>query len=741
MAEDRIFPCYINGKYYLEEVDFDELVKKQTNRIVKNLELQLTHPDSKFYGDEKWKNYIQEVKNGNIQEILNPPNNVFRDVFDIAVLNFGSYEFVKKFLSGSNLKSLSEYLQELDDMIVTIQNSISEYCMNKDEKTNMERMQNLYCNFLENFAPQRLLDYTKTPIQFDMIYSMCELKKQATENLENHKITKKLIEFDKRYHLDDIMKVLDLYQNLGKEKDKMQQKNIADKIDSITVKGISNYGNNNALIQLSLPLPCNTMNQIIDGIAIRAGKYNYSENLDIAYDFQIFLNKFSTYIQTCPKEELYTLNITLHKLLKLADLEILPTKEQRQLIDFLENQSGRKEIGKIDMSKFDDKIARNETFSKKEVKEFFENVMKLTVKEANMPVPYNEFFIAKLIEDNHTFCEQLSNIQKEIILEYFASIKSKQLIGKKNYITFSNDFEADEEKGIAYGTHQPGFVKLRHFFVKNQSISTVLYIITIFHELRHEKQKQNSDSQKYDHLTYINLKEDVLELEDKNYYDKNYFSIYSELDANYFALNMTLNFLNTLPLDEKFRNSNRCNEILKIIDKKLENVGSSFTNNREFKNEKMIDFEDAFDSVILEHKEILDLKPIFKVEYHKDGTRKSVKQIFEDFIDIIRVKENRLENYDLYKYILFSRAGKEIDECREVANIDIPENLTPSTRKVLELLKTTLLENKINPKTFSSEIGDDFQKVCQKDGIDKESEEMMTSKELQKYDEIFGSRE
>ena len=101
--------------------------------------------------------------------------------------------------------------------------------------------------------------------------------------------------------------------------------------------------------------------------------------------------------------------------------------------------------------------------------------------------------------------------------------------------------------------------------------------------------------------------------------------------------------------------------------------------------------------------DLLKRNQILRVEYNEDGTRKSITQIFEDFTTICRVKENRMGNYDLYKYILLSRAGRDIDEMENFEKCEIPEDLSDSSKKALSLLRAGIIERSLSKKLDKDE--------------------------------------
>ena len=134
MAKNRVFPCRINGKIYLQPVDFEEEIKIQVDQILQCLEEKLNTPTERFFHDEEFEKYIQDVKKGNIERILNPQNQLYRTQFDLAVLQFGSYEFVQSLFLINDENTKNNYLDELDVRIQKIQNSLITFCKEQRQK-------------------------------------------------------------------------------------------------------------------------------------------------------------------------------------------------------------------------------------------------------------------------------------------------------------------------------------------------------------------------------------------------------------------------------------------------------------------------------------------------------------------------------------------------------------------------------------------------------------------------------
>ena len=708
MVEDRIYPCYINGKLYFEKTDFDELLKEQAERIVESLEDILNDPKTALYKDEKFRAYIEDVKAGRIDKIFSPENQMYRTRFDYAVLKFGSYEFVQRLMINSDDEAREGYLRELDDRVYMIQNALLSF--GYDRKTGIqtpdytENLQKIYINFIENFAPQRLLSYTGENINFTMIEEMCLLKSVSNDTLEYLELYDHFMNLNNIYQIDKIKQVLDLYLKLITETDIKKQNELLEQIDSITRDGMNLHGSNIALLNLSNEKSPQTMNQMIDSILMTLGFYDYDERCDISQVVDLLIQKISCRYDGSKAERAKSViddNI-VHKLVQLSRLSALPEEESKKINDFLDKYFGKDTIEEPDMSKFDRKIAEKEKFSPQEVLDFFGSVMKKSVRDREVPIKYIEFFIAKFVENDLSFTGNLTFSQRMMIMEQFGSYKSRQLVGDKNFITFSDNF-IDVEKGKAIiGHHQKGFIKLRPIFYKNVTLTSVVNLVTTFHELRHDMQQQALDEEKFDHMTYMMQKEAIFKRLDHKFYSRNYDSMYEEVDAEYFAVKTVRSLLATLPFDEGFRESEAYSKIIGVLDEKSENIRKYFEKSRvkEVEDGKIADVEMAFDEVMVKHPDILEDIPILKMEYNDDGTRKPLKQIFEEFLVSMGEKENRIGNYDIYKHIFFSRAGIEPEQLDSLKQVQIPEDLPDSVKRAVTKLREIVVSREIPTQTI-----------------------------------------
>jgi len=701
MLKNRTYPCKINGKYYPEEVDFDKIIENQKAKIIEDLENKFNNANIKVYEDEKFKKYIESVKAGDIDSVLNPENKLYRQEFDLTVLKFGSFEFVQDYFKSTDDETKNGYFEDLDAKIIDFQRTIIKLSETPNVLVLAGNLKLLYCNFLRNFAPQRLQYYTRYPIKVEILKNMQTIKDTSAKIQQEAGAYNIAIEsdyFNKVYCLDNICQVIDLYQEFNEENDFVGKQEILAKIDKLTSSGVRVSGNVMGLINLTNSTSSQTLCQMVDSLARRMHVY---QKPNISEDFDVTLKKFTSLKSISSIESLYSNSLALNKLIQLSRLDLLQDEERKKLNDFLDNEFERTGISQIDMSRFDQKINQKENFSHEEAEEFYNSVMRITFRDGKMPVKYNEFLIARLVEENPEFSNVLNSANKIIILENFASNRAEQALGKKYYVTFSNRFDKDDTQG----EHTSGFIKLRPIPFENQSMDTVLKIATIFHEIRHGEQEKSLKEEQLNHVLYMMLKENIINNNDFGFYEKNYATMYTELDAEFFALSRMTRFLETLEVTQEFRKSKNCESIKQVVGRKLQAAKDGFSKaqTKEFSDGKMVSVEERFDEFVKSNPEIVEQEPLLKVEYNDDGSKKEIPQLFKEFIEKIKSEKDVGDNYDLYKYILLSNASRNPEAIGKLEDIQLPEDLKPSVKMALEKLRQVILARRIEEKGIEKE--------------------------------------
>ena len=710
----------LNGKIYENEIDWEEEATLLEQDIIQYLSSIYNDTEgSPLYKNEEFKDFYEKVllgENG-IDLLLNSSEeqNMYKNNIILAILKYGNAEYVNslgnkqrygKLFPATTTEQKDRLFGLLDKQASTIQKAI----LNMGSNASAEQV-NIYENYIQYFLPQRLSTISANIEIMNILKDTQELKSRYFMAMPD--LTDKVLDFWIECKCDIVMQLVNLMPELTSSditQDELLQYSC--NIDRLTMYGVSGLGIVEGIVSFMSILNTSTLEKIIDNIPYKISVLKRDKSEDISREVEILCNSLQslyTINSKLSQDQLYKIMLYPHtftqKIIQLLELGILPKSEQEKLENAIEMYLSRTEVNYPDMEEYDKYINRQEEMPPKEADRFFRDSLIFILKDGIIPERYNEYMLSELIDENSAISKNFNTIQQNIILENFARSKAKQILGKDIYISYSNALNQSTGDGkIKVGEHMPNFIRLVNNSDNDIAMSTVLNLVTIYHEIRHEYQDQCISQSKFNHLTYLMLKESILEREDISFYNTNYSTMYKELDAEYFALRQVKNFLNSLANDNT-KESDKYKIFIREIQKRQQSVEEQFTiaPNKRGKVGDIFNVEEKIDEMVKNNPDLLKRNQILRVEYNEDGTRKSITQIFEDFTTICRVKENRMGNYDLYKYILLSRAGRDIDEMENFEKCEIPEDLSDSSKKALSLLRAGIIERSLSKKLDKDE--------------------------------------
>jgi len=710
----------LNGKIYENEIDWEEEATLLEQDIIQYLSSIYNDTEgSPLYKNEEFKDFYEKVllgENG-IDLLLNSSEeqNMYKNNIILAILKYGNAEYVNslgnkqrygKLFPATTTEQKDRLFGLLDKQASTIQKAI----LNMGSNASAEQV-NIYENYIQYFLPQRLSTISANIEIMNILKDTQELKSRYFMAMPD--LTDKVLDFWIECKCDIVMQLVNLMPELTRSditQDELLQYSC--NIDRLTMYGVSGLGIVEGIVSFMSILNTSTLEKIIDNIPYKISVLKRDKSEDISREVEILCNSLQslyTINSKLSQDQLYKIMLYPHtftqKIIQLLELGILPKSEQEKLENAIEMYLSRTEVNYPDMEEYDKYINRQEEMPPKEADRFFRDSLIFILKDGIIPERYNEYMLSELIDENSAISKNFNTIQQNIILENFARSKAKQILGKDIYISYSNALNQSTGDGkIKVGEHMPNFIRLVNNSDNDIAMSTVLNLVTIYHEIRHEYQDQCISQSKFNHLTYLMLKESILEREDISFYNTNYSTMYKELDAEYFALRQVKNFLNSLANDNT-KESDKYKIFIREIQKRQQSVEEQFTiaPNKRGKVGDIFNVEEKIDEMVKNNPDLLKRNQILRVEYNEDGTRKSITQIFEDFTTICRVKENRMGNYDLYKYILLSRAGRDIDEMENFEKCEIPEDLSDSSKKALSLLRAGIIERSLSKKLDKDE--------------------------------------
>lgn len=189
--------------------------------------------------------------------------------------------------------------------------------------------------------------------------------------------------------------------------------------------------------------------------------------------------------------------------------------------------------------------------------------------------------------------------------------------------------------------------------------SKIRILFILYHEIGHAvKNKRLEDQNKKRSLTldeYIKYREDNITSCTDQFYIKNHGSFFSEIDANVFASDKTINYLkNNVPI-LYIKKKNKINNILgKNLNKK--NLYDLDIFNEQYDiNIKTLEQKGEFSTLALEDKKVL-------LEYNADGKRKDIYDTLN-----INPKEFNIDD-DVFSSLIVNAINK--NECIDIGKLD-----------------------------------------------------------------------
>ena len=229
---------------------------------------------------------------------------------------------------------------------------------------------------------------------------------------------------------------------------------------------------------------------------------------------------------------------------------------------------------------------------------------------------------------------------------------------------------------------------------------------SIFHENAHAEQYYDFlNSQINSYNRYIMKKEDVLRKYFSDFYKDNYSLIYIEIEANEKAAQKLANYIDSLDISD-ISNLNFLDSFGKEISDACKDVIEQKTKEYKEGEEKIIEGKvqnvvEVFDELIKENSYFFDTNPEFLIEYNKDGSKKSLRQILNNAEAYINEEKNL---YDIITRII--KNGNIITADSIIDDMEVLMNAEQKKASEETMIKTIISEN-IGKVIFDIIINDD----------------------------------
>lgn len=182
----------------------------------------------------------------------------------------------------------------------------------------------------------------------------------------------------------------------------------------------------------------------------------------------------------------------------------------------------------------------------------------------------------------------------------------------------------------------------------NNSLNKNMFLFSVFfHELTHERQYTEMEKNNYNYESTKQLKDEILRDKIENYYEESYSFLSTETSAfikgNIEAIKYFYENTKQIPNIE----------IIKEIKKIMENKNSSLR----YVNGKKQNLIKLFDKYVSKEEKgkYIEIYPILSFEYNPDGTRRTLKEIENEYNRVeeeLKNDKTKVKEYKFYKKLL-----------------------------------------------------------------------------------------
>lgn len=618
---------------------------------------------------------------------LNPDglNNIFDLKFDIKQRTFillellenANYQYVENKCTPEIAERIFKdfdiriqgFTEVLKDWRIAAKNP--NVAISEASKTyNFEVVSKRYINFLRRYAIYRMPKYiedfsdTKTLESIDWVMqNKLDLADGESDLYDTASVFSYFLPTDK------ILKVIESYVNQdGKEDDYLLEIVRAQDSQAYMI----NLVNSNCI---------KTVDAILQNLVTRCVNKNNDEHPNDEMIIQNYLEELSK------KDDIDFSNSILDKIQSLIKLDMLPESTK----SFYENILNKISLKIVypNMDTYTEYLNNNLDMTDNIADEFINDILKVGFVDKEIPINYIEYIMKRLLDEDSYYSKTLSDsVVRKIYLE-FARYRVKCTLGEKTIVLVNEDLSADTLGNSIYnGNDNINVIELSK---KISVLEPMEVISTVFHEINHLKKNENKTNGRYDYFTYLIKKEDILKSKDPLFYNRNYKYMYDEISAEMYGLQMAINFVKSLLSEEDLKKPEISSTIKRYEEelRKTINLENEASYKIDSSGRKRL-MADMFDEALQSDLSIIEENPIFKIEYNDDGSKKGLTEIFKEYLLICRDKENRLYNYDLYRNILIQRSLTK-EEQEELESIELPEDLSGITRKIITDLREKIL--------------------------------------------------
>ena len=245
-------------------------------------------------------------------------------------------------------------------------------------------------------------------------------------------------------------------------------------------------------------------------------------------------------------------------------------------------------------------------------------------------------------------------------------------------------FGNGQRKNFGYHDSEPPTIWLDENLVKDvidKTNNPVKLFDTMFHEMQHAIQTDNINKGKIDYLTYNCIKENIIKEYDSDFYNMNYSRMYGEIDARKNGILGMLDLFKSMRL-EFGENTIKHFENQYIKESETHTIYNEANKRISIGEEQTMDISTYLGRLINDNPEIIKQNPILEIEYHSDGSKKSLIELLNEF------EQKKLEQNQDYKNlysIYYGVIDKEINN-HQIQEAELQEKISVFQKEAPELI-------------------------------------------------------
>lgn len=384
---------------------------------------------------------------------------------------------------------------------------------------------------------------------------------------------------------------------------------------------------------------------------------------------------------------------------ELSPLEINENSVMSHLIRYAQKEKLPKDISKTILEILEIKKSQNAVIPIKpedNIDEYMKKVATIRMHQGKMPRECCQFIIKQAILKNIEVLNYKGMMERA--LEDFTEYELEDLnIDDYCVEVIEQHFFNGKDTGGDCNDRD----KIIRISEENLKINGMFKALeTALHECTHAKQLGQIEKREMNGHTYKILKENIIEMHDEGYYDKNYGSIYKEIHARENSYLKRIKVLKSLGLTkEQIKDLGIDN----VKNYTLENFRKAYAIDGKLKryNEKSKFMDGIFFELLQQQPEILEQYPELGRKFEKSGETIKKKSYFtilkecKKSINSAQTKEEKGRLSSLYREILLNETPiPEDEQQQEFKKLMVFESDNP----IINALKNKVLQEKFSPE-------------------------------------------